>query len=114
MTDLTDAGLRARADEITRRYFSQCPPPDAGWFVDVALKPILHAIVFPVLLALRDAARAALDEEQGRLKADLRAVAEALRHYGHRDGRSCNPSGCPVCLALARPGVQAVLKDETR
>jgi hypothetical protein len=44
----------AQAQAAAETYFRLCPPPDAQWFVDMALKPILVDVIINALAAVKE------------------------------------------------------------
>ncbi len=50
-----------RADEVAqkvaREFFAVCPPPDATWFVEAAMIPLLSDIVVAALRAYAEEVR---------------------------------------------------------
>ena len=55
----------ARGEETARRFFKQCPPPDAKWFVEESLIPILK---LEIATALRQTAERAAEREREKIK----------------------------------------------
>jgi len=52
----------------------------------------------------------AMSKQIGSLQSALRACAEAAIECGHSGTLTNNNCGCPLCVALSLPAVQAVLK----
>lgn len=69
-------GARERAEAVARAFFQQCPPPDARWFVDEVLVPILTDMVAAhTSEAVREASLSRLDRCDPRVNV-LRLLAD--------------------------------------